>query len=152
MSNNNIPNNPYFSGTRPAYPSAGTMYTNSNGDQELYDGTKWIVIGSSQQSNIGGVSVGPGLTINSGGSVTMATTSYVSNALRSTVTFSSSDGEKSVTIDEVIDFMEVMKRRMCMLDPLLEKHEKYPALKEAYDTYLLIERLCCGDDTNTDEE
>jgi hypothetical protein len=145
--NNNIPNNPYFSGTRPACPAAGTTYTNYLGQQEIYDGSKWIIIGSAP-SSLGGVQVGTGLTINSGGSVTMATTGYVQNAINNKITLNSSDGKKSVSLDEVIDFMEVMKRRMCMLDPLLEKHDKYPALKEAYENYLLIERLCCGDDTN----
>jgi hypothetical protein len=147
MSSNNIPNNPYFSGTRPACPAAGTTYTNYLGQQEIYDGSKWIIIGSAP-SSLGGVQVGTGLTINSGGSVTMATTGYVQNAINNKITLNSSDGKKSVSLDEVIDFMEVMKRRMCMLDPLLEKHDKYPALKEAYENYLLIERLCCGDDTN----
>jgi hypothetical protein len=147
MSSNNIPNNPYFSGTRPACPAAGTTYTNYLGQQEIYDGSKWIIIGSAP-SSLGGVQVGAGLTINSGGSVTMATTGYVQNAINNKITLNSSDGKKSVSLDEVIDFMEVMKRRMCMLDPLLEKHDKYPALKEAYENYLLIERLCCGDDTN----
>jgi hypothetical protein len=152
MSSNNIPNNPYFSGTRPTCPAAGTTYTNYLGQQEIYDGTKWIIIGSTP-SSVGGVQVGSGLSMNSNsGTITMATTAYVNQALSGKVTFSSSDGKKQVYLDDIIDFMEVMKRRMCMLDPLLEKHDKYPALKEAYENYLLIERLCCGDDTDTDKE
>jgi hypothetical protein len=53
---------------------------------------------------------------------------------------------KSVSVDEIIDFMDVMKRRMCILLPDFEKHEQYPSLREAYENYLLIERLCTGDD------
>lgn len=55
-------------------------------------------------------------------------------------------GTKSqVTVDEIIDFMDVMKQRLLVLTPMFELHEKYPALKQAYDDYLLIEKLVSGD-------
>ena len=38
------------------------------------------------------------------------------------------------TIDE-------MSAQVCLLRPLLEKHEKFPALKEAYDQYMIILKL-----------
>lgn len=60
-------------------------------------------------------------------------------------------GTKSqVTVDEIIDFMDVMKKRLLVLTPMFELHEKYPALKQAYEDYLLIEKLVSGD--QPDEE
>jgi len=50
-----------------------------------------------------------------------------------------------VSVDEIIDFMDTMKKRLLMLTPMFELHEKYPALKQAYDDYLLIEKLVSGD-------
>lgn len=55
-------------------------------------------------------------------------------------------GTKSqVSVDEIIDFMDVMKKRLLVLTPMFELHEKYPALKQAYEDYLLIEKLVSGD-------
>jgi hypothetical protein len=60
-------------------------------------------------------------------------------------------GTKSqVSVDEIIDFMDVMKKRLLVLTPMFELHEKYPALKQAYEDYLLIEKLVSGD--QPDEE
>ena len=56
------------------------------------------------------------------------------------VVFQGSNG-KQVTVDEVIDFMEIMKRRMLILEPNFQKHELFPALKEAYENYMVLERL-----------
>jgi hypothetical protein len=37
-----------------------------------------------------------------------------------------------------------LEKRLLVLHPNGELHEKYPALKEAYDTYLIIEKLVNG--------
>jgi hypothetical protein len=58
--------------------------------------------------------------------------------------------KENVSVDEIIDFMDTMKKRMLVLTPMFELHEKYPALKEAYTNYLLIEKLVSGD--QPDEE
>lgn len=50
-----------------------------------------------------------------------------------------------VNLDEVADMMKVLKERLLIITPDFEKHEKYPALKEAYDNYKLIEALCKDD-------
>jgi hypothetical protein len=57
---------------------------------------------------------------------------------------------ESVEVDEIIDFMKTMRKRMLVITPMFELHEKYPALKEAYENYLLIEKLVSGD--QPDEE
>ncbi len=64
----------------------------------------------------------------------------------SQTTFMGSKDNRRVTVDEIIDFMDVMKERMLLLAPLFEKHEHYPALKAAYEHYLMVEKLCNGDD------
>lgn len=52
-----------------------------------------------------------------------------------------------INLDEMADVVETLKERLLILTPAFEKHEKYPALKEAYDHYKLIEALCKEEDT-----
>lgn len=62
-----------------------------------------------------------------------------------------SSGSGWVTIETDLtqdkDFKEVLSRlstiedRLCILQPSLELHDKYPALREAYENYKLIEKL-----------
>lgn len=59
----------------------------------------------------------------------------------------SSSSNKSISINELIDVIDVLKQRMLILTPLFEKHERYPALLAAYSDYLLIERLITEDIT-----
>jgi len=42
---------------------------------------------------------------------------------------------------DVGDFINSMKERMLILQPNLEAMEEYPALKDAYDQYKMLERL-----------
>jgi hypothetical protein len=54
--------------------------------------------------------------------------------------FKTQNGDE-VSVEEIIDMMKIMKERLLILTPLFEKHEKYAALKKAYDNYKLIEAL-----------
>ena len=47
----------------------------------------------------------------------------------------------SVDLDELAEMMKIMKERLLILIPDFEKHEKYTALKKAYDNYKMIEAL-----------
>jgi len=49
------------------------------------------------------------------------------------------DGTGEVT--DIGDFVKTMKDRMLILQPNFEAHEKYPALKDAYDQYKMMEKL-----------
>lgn len=69
------------------------------------------------------------------------------NQTKSKMVLYGSDGKK-VDIDELADFMEMMKRRLCIITPNLEKHEKFPALKEAYEQYLVLDKLMREEDPN----
>lgn len=50
--------------------------------------------------------------------------------------------KNTVNLDEVAAMMETLKERLLIITPDFEKHEKYPALKEAYEHYKLIEAMC----------
>ena len=54
--------------------------------------------------------------------------------------------KNTVNLDEMAEVVETLKERLLILAPAFEKHEKYPALKEAYDHYKLIEALCKEED------
>ena len=52
----------------------------------------------------------------------------------------------SLDIDELAEFMDVVKKRLLVLTPNFEMHEKYPMLKQLYDEYKAMERLLSGPD------
>lgn len=49
--------------------------------------------------------------------------------------------KNEINLDELADFVKIMRERMLILVPDFEKHEKYAALKKAYDNYKIIEAL-----------
>jgi hypothetical protein len=55
--------------------------------------------------------------------------------------------KNTINLDEMARMMDTLKERMLILTPAFEKHEQYPALKEAYEHYKLIEALCREDST-----
>lgn len=100
-------------------------------------GNTSIYTGSTAGQNHGWVSIAP---------TNYSSPVYSMNG-KGGVVFHGSNG-REVSVDELINFMDIMKRRMLMLTPSFEKHEHYPALKAAYEQYLLIERMCLGDGGN----
>lgn len=46
------------------------------------------------------------------------------------------------------DTIEVLMERLCVILPEFEKMERYPALKEAYDNYKLMEAMLANEDGN----
>lgn len=54
----------------------------------------------------------------------------------------------TIDIDELADMMETVKKRLLILTPDFEKHEKYPMLKELYNEYKAMEALLSGPDSN----
>lgn len=55
-----------------------------------------------------------------------------------------------IDLDELGDVMATLKKRLLILTPNFEMHEKYPMLKELYDEYKAMERLLGGPDTEND--
>lgn len=55
----------------------------------------------------------------------------------------STDKDK-IDLNELAELMKIMRERLLILVPNFEKHEKYEALKKAYDQYKLIEAMIAG--------
>lgn len=51
-----------------------------------------------------------------------------------------------IDLDELAEMMETLKKRLLILAPNFEMHEKYPMLKELYDEYKAMEKLLSGPD------
>ena len=56
-----------------------------------------------------------------------------------------------IDLDELGDMMETLKKRLLILTPNFEMHEKYPMLKELYDEYKALEKLLSGPDRDIDK-
>jgi hypothetical protein len=57
-------------------------------------------------------------------------------------------GKSKIDIDELADMMSTLKKRLLILTPNFEMHEKYPMLKEMYDEYKAMEKLLGGPDSD----
>ena len=118
-----------------------TQYDPITGNLSVNNGSGWIT-----------VSPGTGPTyytsaatyqVNSTG---LHTTGY-DNQFTSDVTLRR-NGKPDLKIGESID---IIMERLCLIIPAIEKMEKYPALKEAYENYKLIEALIQNDESDKDE-
>ena len=49
--------------------------------------------------------------------------------------------KNEIDLDETAELIKILKERLLILIPNFEKHEKYQALKKAYDHYKMIEAL-----------
>jgi len=59
------------------------------------------------------------------------------------------DGENEVNVS---DFIKTMQDRMLILQPNLEAMEEYPALKDAYDQYKMLEKLLTEGNKNAEKD
>ena len=57
-------------------------------------------------------------------------------------------GKSKIDIDELADMMATLQKRLLVLTPSFEMHEKYPMLKEMYDEYKAMEKLLGGPDND----
>lgn len=104
---------------------------------------------------IGGAGLSSGYVTTTGGA---STTTYTLGAASwSNVFTASSSWSTNVSEDLVInrpgkpplkvaETLEAIMKRLAIIQEDFEKLEKYPALKEAYDNYKLIEALCHEED------
>jgi len=86
---------------------------------------------------------GAGTYLSSGTTGPMWTTTTTQNAnVRITGNNPTIHTDKnSINLDEVADLVKILKERLLVIIPDFEKHEKYAALKKAYDHYKLIEAM-----------
>lgn len=83
------------------------------------------------------------ISFNTSNSLSAGTTEYGKTTIKT--------AKNTIDIDELADMMNTLKKRLLILTPNFEKHEKYPMLKELYDEYKAMEKLLSGPD-NTSEE
>lgn len=99
-------------------------------------------IGASDTVSIGASSNwanGHGFSFTSGSSFNADTTEYGKTTIKT--------AKSTIDIDELADMMETLKKRLLILTPNFEMHEKYPMLKELYDEYKAMEALLSGPDS-----
>jgi hypothetical protein len=79
----------------------------------------------------------------------------ISNQPSISIGADSSDGKNyiqtknsKIDLDELADMMETLKKRLLILTPNFEMHEKYPMLKEMYNEYKAMEKLLGGPDSD----
>ena len=102
----------------------------------------------------GGGGSGMMLTSNIGAGVGLGwsnANSFTGSGLSTTVLSIMAEGDgdaiiatkkNKINLDEMANVVETLKERLLILTPNFEKMEQYPALKEAYEHYKLIEALC----------
>lgn len=94
--------------------------------------------------------------IASGGSGGLIKTGASFSQNSGTYSYSAMSSMEDITIQragknpiKVAETLEMILKRLLIVEADFQKMEKYPALKEAYDNYKLIETLVSGED-NTD--
>ena len=136
-----------FTATNTNHAVGSTWYDSSTGSVNVNTGGGYLSIGS-----IGGGGGGAGqvLTTNNTGPYTIGQAGHVwANVLTDSTTINSAliikHGGKELNVGEAIT---MLMDRLCIIEPSLHLHEKYPALKEAYDAYKAIEAMCKAGDTD----
>jgi hypothetical protein len=56
-----------------------------------------------------------------------------------------STNKHKINLNELAEMMTIMRERFLIIVPDFEKHEKYTALKKAYDHYKLLESMISGE-------
>ena len=104
---------------------------------------------------ISGSSGSSGTYFTSNGSMNSSSTWTIGSQPSISIGADSSDGKNyiqtknnKIDLDELADMMETLKKRLLILTPSFEMHEKYPMLKEMYDEYKAMERLLGGPDND----
>jgi hypothetical protein len=91
------------------------------------------------------------ITIGSGGNTTINSNPYTfstwetKNTLNGVEEIHTKSGKK-IDVDELAEVVETIKKRLLILTPNFEMHEKYPMLKELYEEYKALEKLLGGPD------
>ena len=100
--------------------------------------------GMSGQSFTIGSSLPGNISYNTNASILSAgTTEYGKTTIKT--------AKNTIDIDELADMMETLKKRLLILAPNFEMHEKYPMLKEMYNEYKAMEKLLGGPDSSDEK-
>lgn len=77
----------------------------------------------------------------SGGGVTTGSVSSTYSVPISGSTLNTSTSASVIIIGDLLSRIEKIEKQLSILRPNIELHDKYPALKQAYEDYKIIERL-----------
>lgn len=114
------------------YGAAGTVYTIDSVGTDTID--------------LSGITIGG----SSGGNFSF-TSSMPTNSISGVNEINTANG-KRIDLEELADVVETIKKRLLILAPNFELHEKYPMLKELYDEYKALEKLLGGPDRKLDKD
>ena len=102
-------------------PTGGASYIPSGTPTGIYNPNQTYTISSGGLSNYGTIHI-------QGQNPTIAT------------------DKVKIDLNELGELINVLKERFLIITPNFEKHEKYAALKKAYDHYKLLEAMLSGDE------
>jgi hypothetical protein len=123
-----------------------TWYDTSTGSLNVNTGSGYMNMGS-----VGVPNVASGYVLtNNTNNLTVGQASHIWNTTQAGNTMINSKliikhGGKEIDVGDAIT---MLMDRLCIIEPSLHLHEKYPALKEAYDAYKAIEAMCKAGDTD----
>ena len=138
--------------TETGFPTQGTGTTIDTIDLNgTYDSTNMAIdLGSISIGTVG--NSGAFLTsgsMNSGSTWTIGSQPNISITNEDSKSYIKT-GKSKIDIDELADMMDTLKKRLLILTPNFEMHEKYPMLKEMYDEYKAMEKLLGGPDSTSE--
>ena len=87
--------------------------------------------------------------INTGSSWAALTPPTFNNGMyyQGSVSFQDKNGKMHL-MDDVLERLEMLEKKLFALTENKEKLEQFPSLKDAYDNYKLVEKMIFGDDDN----
>jgi hypothetical protein len=93
-----------------------------------------------------------GITIGgSSGNFSYITSAMPPNSINGIHEIHTANGKK-IDLEELVDVVETVKKRLLILAPNFELHEQYPMLKELYDEYKALEKLLGGPNCKLDKD
>ena len=102
------------------------------------------ISGSLNSANIIGSSLPGNISYTTSASILSAdTTQYGKTTIKT--------AKNTIDLDELADMMATLKKRLLILTPNFEMHEKYPMLKEMYNEYKAMEKLLGGPDSSEEK-
>ena len=137
------------------YPDDCVTYTYSA--DNTMNGSTGILAQDIGSIDLGTITITDTTSILAGDTITLGPSAYTTgqslNWSNGPVknTLSTSKGT-TIDIDELGELVETLKKRLLILTPNFEMHEKYPMLKEMYDEYKAMEKLLSGPDRSLDDE
>ena len=112
---------------------------------DLSAGYDTISIGSINSIDLGNITLSASSTYN--GPWSISSSPSINIASDSGKNYIKTEKHK-IDLDELAEMMETLKKRLLILAPNFEMHEKYPMLKELYDEYKAMEKLLSGPDSD----